>query len=160
MNRSPSFPAHPPDPACPICSKPVQSGILVWFEHGEAVHVRCRSKVLQRTALHAVDRSQMAQQRAAQLVDEVTTRRSRRLRPRPRLCPVCMRASIVTDWGEWSFVEGCPCGGFFASTMLLSERLPQFTAEERSTLVSRIQSFRVVGHEAWVTTMDGTPTGL
>jgi hypothetical protein len=37
-----------PDPACPICSKPVESGSFVWFEQGQFFHVGCVSRTEQR----------------------------------------------------------------------------------------------------------------
>jgi hypothetical protein len=29
------------DPLCPVCTEPVRSGNLVWFEHGELFHAGC-----------------------------------------------------------------------------------------------------------------------
>ena len=55
---------------CPLCSKPISSGRLVFFEHGEMFHLACRSRALQGRALGEIDRARTTQARAASLVAE------------------------------------------------------------------------------------------
>jgi hypothetical protein len=58
-----------PDPACPLCSKPITSGNLVLFEHGELFHVRCMSERLGLSVMREADRARSARTRASQNLD-------------------------------------------------------------------------------------------
>ena len=74
------------DPACPICSKPVQSGSLVLLQHGELIHIRCVSHNLDIKTKEEWERSKDAKaraleaiERAARLIQEAQQRRRGRL---------------------------------------------------------------------------------
>jgi hypothetical protein len=78
----PSPEAARSDPACPICSKPVESGSLVLFQHGELIHIRCVSHNLGIKTKEEWDRSKDAKaqaleaiERAARLIQEAQPRR-------------------------------------------------------------------------------------
>src|SRR5262245_22865589 len=155
------------EPVCPVCSKPVRSGTLVLFEHGELFHVRCRSRTLELTAMREVDRARIAQERAARFLAEAE-RRLASLKPPSGLragrdtCPVCGHPATVTVWrrsGNWLAIEGCPCNGFFVWAAIYEERLPRVPAADRLELALRIRESRAMGHEAWCATLDGTPEG-
>ena len=118
MSHSQSPKPHPSDLACPICSKPVLSG-LVWFEHGQVSHVRCYGREVYLTTLTQVDRTRTQVDRTRTWL---WTRRRRmyeamfqghgigRLTPRRRLCPLCHRLATVVDWrsrAEWIAIESC-----------------------------------------------------
>jgi hypothetical protein len=147
------------DPTCPLCSKPVRSGSFVLYEHGELLHVVCRSRVLQVTAMDSVARADAAQQRAAHLVRE-QARRGRIRQHGP--CPVCGEPAILLDWRPsvpWLAIEGCACNAVFVWTALLDGRLSALSPEDRGTLSLDVQRVRKMGTEAWLTTSDGTPGG-
>jgi hypothetical protein len=157
------------NPTCPTCSKPIRSGTLVLFEHGEIYHVPCRSRALELTALEEVDRARATQARTANLLEDTARRR---LRKSPRAptrgaaqqgtCPVCRQRATLTDWRpsvDWMAIEGCACNGFFVWTGLLDSRLPALTTADRLSLSLRIREVRGSGHEAWCTTADGAGTG-
>src|SRR5262245_28430387 len=154
-----------PDPACPVCSKPVRSGSLVLFEHGEIFHVACRSRSLELAAMEGVHRAKTAQQRSLHLVEETSRRRARqRGEPLAKAgrCPICRYPATVTDWRprvDWIAVEECRCNGFFALASVFEGRLPKLNAAERRDLSLRILKFRGMGLEAWCTTIDGTVDG-
>src|SRR5262245_33121401 len=68
-------PATPRDPVCPLCSKPIKSGKLVMFQHGELFHVGCMNKATQLRAYEQKARAEAAyaaatqnQERAAELI--------------------------------------------------------------------------------------------
>ena len=70
------------EPACPICSKPVVSGSLVLFQHGELIHIRCVSHDLRIKTTQELERSKAAKaqaleaiERAARLIQEAQQRR-------------------------------------------------------------------------------------
>jgi hypothetical protein len=158
-------PPRPPDPSCFLCSKPVRSGTLVMYEHGELFHVWCRSQRSQLAAIEHVERATAAHKRAVELLEEA--RRERGSQPTPaasrrRNCPICGQAATITDWRpsvDWLAVEGCACGDCFIWTPLLDARLPGLTAADRDPLRRRIREIRSAQNEAWVTTGDGTVTG-
>ena len=90
-------PTRPPmasqDSICQLCSKPISSGRLVFFEHGELFHLACRSRALRTRSLNVVDAAQTAQTRAASLVAETDRLRRRlvllaRSKSRAGPCPV------------------------------------------------------------------------
>ena len=128
----------PSDSACPVCSKPIRSGSVVLFEHGELFHVHCRSRQLQLRALEQVDRAEAARERAARRLEDAHRVRAERriqrhgLPKRPRgagVCPLCRGPAIVTDWrpgADWIAVENCPCGDFFAGARLVRGAPAQF----------------------------------
>jgi len=145
----------PPDSTCAICSKPVEDGRFA--EDGQILHLWCRTRQLQLRALEYIDRSQTAQGRAVQLVEESAARRSVRQQPR---CPLCRCPAIHTDWrpeNEWIVVEQCPCHGFFIWALIF-ERVWALPLRERHDLAHRVRAFRV-SHEVWIATTDGTGTG-
>jgi hypothetical protein len=70
--------------------------------------------------------------------------------------------ATLTDWrptAEWITVENCPCDGFFIWAPLVAARVRRLTAWDRRDFAHRIRTFRGSGHEAWLTTTDGTVTG-
>ena len=157
-----------PPPACPACSKPVRSGTLVLYEHGDLFHVTCRARTLETTAMVQVDRAQTAQSRSTRLLEEAERRRRQRAldsRHRPArhgACPICKQPATVTDWRpslDWVAVEGCSCRGFFVWAGVYDARLATLTESDRLDLAMRIRKFRAMGHEAWCTTIDGTQEG-
>ena len=148
------------DFVCSACSKPFRSGRLVLFQDGELMHIACRTRTLQLEAIEEVDRARVAQERSAQLLDEVTRRQRTHLTTGHGACPLCGRGATVTDWRPntaWIAVEGCSCLGFFADVRVYQERLPNLTATEKPDLAIRVRQVRVFGHEAWVTTANGDP---
>ena len=155
-----------PDAVCPACSKPVRSGALRVLEDGAFYHVYCRSQQLRLQALEQVDRAQVAHARAASLTEEATRRRERATVPdgpgAAGLCPVCQEPARVIDWrpgADWLAIDGCPCRGFFVTGAALDGRLPSLTPLEREELAARIQGFRAMDREAWLTTADGARDG-
>ena len=58
----------PAEPFCPICSKPVTSGSLVLFQHGELFHLTCSSHEGQHRAMEQTDRAECVQARAVENV--------------------------------------------------------------------------------------------
>jgi hypothetical protein len=77
-------------------------------------------------------------------------------------CPLCAHPATITDWrpgAEWIAVEDCPCAGFFVWAPLLAERVRRLTGRQRQHHAHSIRAFRAIGHEAWLTTFDGTVTG-
>src|SRR5262245_18471192 len=151
------------DLACPACSKPFRSGSLVLFQDGEIIHIRCRTQALRLDAIEEVERAHVAQERSAQLLDEVARRREGhlpRLSSRRATCPVCAEMSTFTDWrpnAQWIAVEGCSCLGYLVAVHVLQERLPHLTATETLDLARRIRRVRVFGREAWITTANADP---
>jgi hypothetical protein len=146
-------------PACALCSKPFVSGSLIRFEHGEFVHVYCRTRVLEAAAMDQVARADALQERAARLVAEIA--HQRRVRRR-EACPLCGEPAAMPDSRPnipWIAVDGCGCGGFLVWTALLDARVPRLTGDEREALSSRIRILRKRGVEAWLATRDGTPGG-
>jgi hypothetical protein len=157
-----------PDPTCLTCSKPIRSGSLVVYEHRELFHVACRSRVLQFTSIEQSDSAQTAKHRAVRLMDDARRAQTSRRSPpdtgdrRLTACPLCVHSATMTDWrpgAEWIAVEDCPCAGFFVWAPLLTERVRRLAARNRQDLAHRIRAFRAMGHEAWLTTLDGTLTG-
>ncbi len=156
-----------PPPVCPICSKPVRSGTLVLYEQGDLFHVTCRSRMLVMKAIEQVDRAKTAQNRATRNLEDVERRRQltagpRRLPAKLGLCPVCGQSATVTDWRtsvDWVAIEGCSCRGFFIWAGIYGGRVASLTEADRLDLSARIRKFRVMGHEAWCTTIDGTVNG-
>jgi hypothetical protein len=75
-----SGPIPPPDSPCAVCSKPIRSGSLVVYEHGELFHVACRSRRLALASIEHVDGAQTVGQRAVRLIDDArrSTGRMRR----------------------------------------------------------------------------------
>jgi hypothetical protein len=49
-------PVRLPEPICLICSKPLRSGTLVLYEHGELFHLACRSYSAMLKAVEQLDR--------------------------------------------------------------------------------------------------------
>jgi hypothetical protein len=79
------------------------------------------------------------------------------------VCGVCAHSATVVDWTPiqgWVAVEGCSCGGFFISKTLWEGRLPGMAERECQELAARIRNWRAGGREAWISTTDGTLTGL
>jgi hypothetical protein len=155
-------------PACPVCSKPVRSGTLVLYEHGDLYHVTCRARTLEANSREQVDRARVAKTRAVRLVEDAERRRgeraldSRHGPTRKGTCPVCGQSATVTDWRpsiDWVAVEGCSCRGFFVWAGVYEGRLATLSDGDRLDLAIRIRKFRAMGHEAWCTTIDGTPKG-
>lgn len=162
--------SQPSDPACPACSKPVRSGSLVLFEHGELFHVSCRSRQLQLRALEQVDRAEAVREHAARRLEDAHRVRAERMQrhglpKRPAatgVCPLCRGPATVTDWRpgmDWIVAEGCPCGDFFARARVVEERLPRLTTVDRQGLVLQIRAYRATRREVWLTTTDGTVDG-
>jgi hypothetical protein len=151
------------EPICPLCSKPIRSGSLVIFEHGEYFHVRCRSRAVELAAMDAAERADSGRARAASKIAKLAARQAHLAERGLRGCPLCGEAAIVTDWRpsrlEWVVVEGCACGDFFVSAAVFKDRLPWMSHPEREALVARIRWFRSKGIEAWCTTIDGTVDG-
>jgi hypothetical protein len=90
--RRPAMPPLPPVPGstCGLCSKPIASNSLVYFDQGELSHIACRSRLLTLQALEQVDRAQVARahaertiERTLRLVDKAKHRRPPR-NDRPR----------------------------------------------------------------------------
>jgi hypothetical protein len=54
------------DPTCPVCSKPVKAGSLVVSRHGEVVHVRCVTEVLDSKAVQQANRAATLLERMTQ----------------------------------------------------------------------------------------------
>jgi hypothetical protein len=158
----------PPEPPCAACSKPIRSGSLVMYEHGELFHLRCRTRIRLLSSLETLDRAQTVRQRAGRLIDE-----ARQKQDAPQFqtetgdrrfaaCPLCAHSATVTDWrpgAEWIAIEECPCRGYFVWAPLLAERVRGLPARNREDLAHRIRAFRAMGHEAWLTTLDATVTG-
>jgi hypothetical protein len=171
-NRAPSRPAallqvirtlsanRPPmasqDSICQLCSKPISSGRLVFFEHGELFHLACRSRALRARSLNVVDAAQTAETRAASLAAETDHLRRRLVLParsksHAGRCPVCGEAATHTDWRPrlpWVAIEGCTCGGYFVEA---EWRVPGLTARARRELAARIRGFRARKQEVWLT---------
>jgi hypothetical protein len=81
----------------------------------------------------------------------------------PAVCALCRHPATIADWTPiqaWLAVEGCPCGGFFIWKTLWEERLPGMAEMECQELAARIRNWRAGGREAWISTTDGTLTGL
>jgi hypothetical protein len=156
-----------PPPVCPVCSKPVRSGTLVLYEEGDLFHVTCRTRALGMKAMEQVDRAKAAQSRATRNLEDVERRRRQltagpRLRGTLGLCPVCGQSATVTDWRpsvDWVAIEGCSCRGFFIWAGIYGSRVASLTEADRLDLSARIRTCRVMGHEAWCTTIDGTVNG-
>jgi hypothetical protein len=77
----------------------------------------------------------------------------------PGTCVLCTRAATITDWSpvqDWLTVEGCPCGDFFVWAGLWRQRFPGMPERERQELAARVRDSRAGGHEAWLSTEDGT----
>jgi hypothetical protein len=53
-------------PGCPACSRPILSGRLVFYQHGELFHVRCASEALGLKIAEMAERARDAQTRAAE----------------------------------------------------------------------------------------------
>ena len=162
----PSSPPVPPDPTCPVCSKPVRSGGFILTERGGAVHIRCHSQELRLSAIEQGDRARVAIARASSLVERTRAsqlRVTRSLTPQHDRCPLCDGPATLTDWRphlDWTTVEDCPCRGFFLWTPLRVEgRLGRLTQEDRDTLKERLRDLRAAGIEAWLTTRDHTVMG-
>jgi hypothetical protein len=154
--------ASPPHPICSACSKPVEPGSLVVYEHGELRHVRCRHEAVELNALNSVDRAQAVRTQARQSVEESRGRRATRRPPALGACPLCVAPATITDWRlglEWIAVEDWRCKGFFVWAPLWAERVRTLTALDRADVATQIRRFRAMGHEAWLTTTDGTLTG-
>jgi hypothetical protein len=142
-----------------LCSKPIRSGSFVLLEHGELLHVRCRSRILEEEAMETAARAEAAQDRSARLM--LQNLRLRRVRPQDP-CPVCGQPAAVLDWRPampWLAFDGCSCGGFFVWSALLDSRLPGLSEEERGQLTAHIRLLRRTNTEAWLTTRDGTVSG-
>jgi hypothetical protein len=78
-------------------------------------------------------------------------------------CPVCWEPAVIMDWqprADWLTVEDCLCTGFFVWTRLLDTRLPSLSPEDREILSLRLRGLRFMDREAWLTTHDGTLTGV
>jgi hypothetical protein len=153
--------ATPPVPVCAACSKPIRSGTRVLFERGAWFHVACHSRRTQRKSI-------AVRQRVISLMEQTKRRQAaRRVKPKPRdrrfiACPLCRQPVTLTDWrpeADWIAVEGCLCRGFLVWAPLLTERVRQLSPRQRQDLSNRIRAFRAGGHEAWLTTTDGTTTG-
>jgi hypothetical protein len=54
---APSRQAPEADPTCPVCSRSVKPGSLVVSRHGEVVHVRCVTEVLDSKAVQQANRA-------------------------------------------------------------------------------------------------------
>jgi hypothetical protein len=94
-----------PEPICLICSKPLRSGTLVLYEHGELFHLACRSYSATLKAVEQVDRAITAQRVAARLVEETARRRAARQQDAPNgpglaraTCPFCSALASASDW--------------------------------------------------------------
>jgi hypothetical protein len=157
------------DPVCRMCFKPIRPGTLVVYEYAGLLHVGCRSLAPPQSA-DVMQRAAGAQRRAAGLV--VQSRRQRQRTPRRAAvapptrrtlsgCPLCGHSATLSPRAhgpEWTAVEGCPCHGFVVSAPLV-ERLRALSAPRRENLSWRVRALRIAGHEAWLTTLDGTVTG-
>jgi hypothetical protein len=79
--------ATPPrtDPTCPVCSKPIISGSLVLYQHGEFLHVRCVNRTLGLKAMEEAERAKESQARAAEIQERAArlVEEAKRLRKRP-----------------------------------------------------------------------------
>src|SRR5262245_35240089 len=174
MSSGSSWPPPPSGASCAICSKPIRSGSLVVYQHGELRHVTCGSQTVRLGALEGAEEARRARLRAATLVDAaarwITRARVRRSPGHPRgrqvkptaACPFCGHAAIVTDWRPmlpWLGVEGCLCDGFFLGAGVTQSRLTTLAPETRRTIARWITRVRASGREAWCTTDDGTGTG-
>jgi hypothetical protein len=64
---APSRQAPEADPTCPVCSRSVKPGSLVVSRHGEVVHVRCVTEVLDSKAVQQANRAATLLERMTQL---------------------------------------------------------------------------------------------
>src|SRR5688572_21781179 len=84
---------------CPFCAKPIMSGTVVVFEHGEFFHVGCQRRALERADLDAAGRAEVARTRAENAAGASgVARRAELTRRDLRPCPVCATPAVVTDW--------------------------------------------------------------
>jgi len=168
-DECPERPTSPPvscetaeDPTCPVCSKPVASQGFTQVADGQVFHLGCRARHLHLRTLERIDRSQIAQQRATQLLETCATRdtsASRRIELQQPRCPLCGFPAVLTDWPQtkWIVVEHCPCHGFSIWRPIL-ERVRALPARDRHDLAHRVRAFRVLD-DAWIATTDGRVTG-
>jgi len=127
------------------------------------MHIAYRTRALRLEAIEEVERARVAQERSAQLLDEVTRRQLTNLTIVRGACPLCRYAATITDWhpnADWIAIEGCTCLEWFVAVRVLQERLPHLLSAEKQDLATRIRQVRMFGQAAWVTTATADPGDL
>jgi hypothetical protein len=152
------------DPVCPLCSKPVRSGTLVHYQHGEFFHLWCRTRQSQQRTLEEVDRAQAAKARARELIDAAARAQAaaRRFRGPNASCPLCGHSAQyrrLRPGEDWLFLIGCGCDGYFVRKVLIETHVLSLVHAERQELARHIREYRSMGYEVCCTTADRTGTG-
>jgi hypothetical protein len=153
---------YPPNLACALCSKPIESGRLVVFEHGDLHHLHCESRVRYLKGLDQFEQARAARETVRRNRDETQRQRALRRVARHALyatCPLCDEPATRTLWPRlgWIAVEDCGCRGFFVMAGLLDSRVAHEPAAERKRVRDRVRELRTINREAWLGTADGTP---